>query len=58
MARHEDFPDFDLRNLLGDYLALEEISGLLECGRAPDPANSFSYGLTPLYQRFSDHLGM
>jgi hypothetical protein len=44
MARHEDFPDFDLRNLLGDYLALEEISGLLECRRAPDPANSLVTG--------------
>jgi hypothetical protein len=44
MARHEDFPDFDLRNLLEDYLALEEISGLLECRRAPDPANSLVTG--------------
>jgi hypothetical protein len=36
MARHEDFPDFDPRNLLGDYMALEDF----RAARVPPCARS------------------
>src|SRR5690348_9470573 len=37
MTHHEDFPDFDLRNLLGGYLAPEEISGCSNAVAQPPP---------------------